>query len=615
MGNGRSEAPLREIHRLFDAGTVSGLSDSQLLERFVTGRDEVAFATLVTRHGPMVNRVCREVLKDSHDAEDAFQATFLVLARKARTLWVRGSLASWLYRVAIRIAVQAKVDASRRRLLEQRAAEIRPAGAEPARSDLLELIQEEVDRLPERYREPVVLCHWEGLSHEAAAHNLRCPVGTVHGRLSRARDLLRKRLGRRGVVVPAGMLFAVMSQAGSAEVPSSLAAATVRAAIGIAMGRVIVTGGVSMSVIALVHRNLRSMIMSRFKGVAALALGLAGTTATVGVVSQAATRSPSAPARVEASASPNPINANTTAVEAPNSDVEARTESEKQALVEKAVETQDDNTPPRKASVEAPAISGIKIDGDLKDWPAAMPRYPLKHLHNLPPYYGFNGLEGADLSTSADLSIAFSVGYDPKDQVIYLAVIVRDDKLVVGNINFWDTDAIEVYVDGRHTEDSLQSLPNDESPLTVDAGSLPVLQYIGLPGKGPVYGVTRSAGEERGPDNPILMFGDIKKTKTRMAFRREGDVTTYEWALQAFDHYPDMPTQLTPSKKIGFDLAIADKDKPAATDGPATEPEDDRVAWITWSPDYQGLRFLNAGQLGEIILGRIPEVEPAAGNK
>src|SRR5262249_43561915 len=214
-----------------------------------------------------------------------------------------------------------------------------------------------------------------------------------------------------------------------------------------------------------------------------------------------------------------------------------------------------------KASVEAPALTGITIDGDLKDWPAAMPRYAIKHLHNLPPYYGFNGLDGADLSTSPDLSAAFSVGYDPKEQVIYLAVIVRADNLVVGNVGFWDPDAVEVYLDGRHTNDSLPSFPEGKTDMTVDAGELPVLQYLGLPGKGPVYGVRMTSGEERGPDNPLLQFGDIKKTKTKMAFRREGGVTTYEWALQAFDHYPDQPTRLTPFKKIGFDVAGGDKGK------------------------------------------------------
>jgi hypothetical protein len=262
--------------------------------------------------------------------------------------------------------------------------------------------------------------------------------------------------------------------------------------------------------------------------------------------------------------------------------------------------------PARKPSVEAPALTGITIDGDLKDWPAAMPRHAIKNLQNFPPYYGLNGLDGANLSTSPDFSAAFFVGYDPKEQVIYLAVIVRDDQLVVGHLGFWDTDAVEVYVDGRHTEDALPRMPPGKTPETVNPSELAALQYIGIPGEGRVFGMVKSLGQERGPDNPILMFGDIKKTKTRMAFRREAGVTTYEWAIQAFDHYPDEPTKLIPSKRIGFDVAIADKDKPAVSDGPATEPPDDRTAWVCWSPNYRGLRFLNARDLGEIVLGPLP---------
>lgn len=251
-------------------------------------------------------------------------------------------------------------------------------------------------------------------------------------------------------------------------------------------------------------------------------------------------------------------------------------------------------------------MTGITIDGDLKDWPPAMPRHPIRNPHILPPNYGYNGLAGADLSTSPDLSAAFSVGYDPNEQVIHLAVIVRDDRRIVGNLDFWDTDAVEVFLDGRHSEDAPASLPGDGTLQSVDASALPLLQYIGIPGSGPVYGVKRSSGQDRGPSNPILMFGAIEKTRTRMAFRRVGDVTTYEWALQAFDHYPDKPTRLIPFKKIGFDVAVVDKGKPAVSDGPSTEPEDDRSAWISWSPIWNGPAFLRADRLGEIVLGRIP---------
>ncbi len=268
--------------------------------------------------------------------------------------------------------------------------------------------------------------------------------------------------------------------------------------------------------------------------------------------------------------------------------------------------------PTRDPSVEAPVLSGITIDGDLNDWPAALPRYPINHLHVLPPYYGSNGLEGANLMTSPDLSAAFSVGYDPKENLVYLAVIVRDDMHVVGHDGFWDTDAVEVYVDGRHSEDSVPNYPGGKNPETADASELPVFQYIGIPGEGRIYGVKKSSGRDRGPDNPILMFGDIKKTRTRMAFRRTRGLTVYEWAIEAFDHYPDTPTKLVPGGKLGFDVAVVDKDKPAVSAAAETEPEDDRSAWVTWVPEYRGLKFFNAANLGEVVLGLPPAAGPPA---
>ena len=195
-------------------------------------------------------------------------------------------------------------------------------------------------------------------------------------------------------------------------------------------------------------------------------------------------------------------------------------------------------------------LSGITIDGDLDDWPAALPRYPINNLQVLPPYYGWNGLMGENLTTSADLSAAFSVGYNPEENLVYLAVIVRDDNHVVGHDGFWDTDAVEVYVDGRHSEDSVAGFPGGKGGEDVDASEFPVLQYLGIPGEGRIYGVKRSSGQDRGPHNPILMFGDIKRTRTRMEFRRTRGLTVYEWAIEAFDRYPDTPTKLVPGKKI-----------------------------------------------------------------
>ena len=213
MAGGPSVAVLRDIQTLFDTGTASGLSDRQLLERFASRRDasaEAAFEVLVLRHGPMVLRVCRNVLGDPTDAQDAFQATFLVLVRRCGSIRRLESLGSWLYGVACRVAARARVEAARRRAAERRGAlrvvqAVDPSeGGEPDRAEFGPVIQEEVRRLPEKYRAVVVLCYWQGLTQEQAATQLGCPLGTVRSRLARARNLLHRRLTRRGLAPLAG---------------------------------------------------------------------------------------------------------------------------------------------------------------------------------------------------------------------------------------------------------------------------------------------------------------------------------------------------------------------------------------------------------------------------
>ncbi len=180
MAKDRSAAVLRQIRAVFHEGTTAELTDGQLLERFLT-RDgeaaELAFSSLVQRHGSMVLRVCHGILRNPHDAEDAFQATFLVLVRKARGLWVRDSLGSWLHDVAYRVACHARAASTRRRRHEQRAAERGARTVDPAAGDDLgPVIHEEIHRLPERTRAPIVLCDLSGLTHEQAARQLGLPV-------------------------------------------------------------------------------------------------------------------------------------------------------------------------------------------------------------------------------------------------------------------------------------------------------------------------------------------------------------------------------------------------------------------------------------------------------
>jgi RNA polymerase sigma factor (sigma-70 family) len=275
------DVSLKHLQTLYRVGAVGGLTDGQLLERFVAGHGEAAeagFAALVERHGPMVLRVCRQILDDPHDAQDAFQATFLVLVRRAVSVRKSDSLACWLYGVARRVASRARADAARRRTFEQRVASTTGAGtvAEGECADPWAELHEEIARLPERYRVSVVLCYLEGLTAEAAARRLGCPRGTVLSRLSRARERLRERLTRRGLAVPAGLSAAGLSpDPARAEVPAALAHSVVQAATWFAAGAT-GAGVVPASAAALTEGVLRMMVLTRLKGIAGavLAAGL-----------------------------------------------------------------------------------------------------------------------------------------------------------------------------------------------------------------------------------------------------------------------------------------------------------------------------------------------------
>ncbi|HZW31683.1 MAG TPA: sigma-70 family RNA polymerase sigma factor [Isosphaeraceae bacterium] len=198
------------------------LSDESLLEQFLSGDgidSQEAFRALVVRHGPMVLGICRHVLNQDHDAEDAFQATFLVLARKGSSIRNRRVLSGWLHEVAYRIAIKARASAVRRRSLEREGMAMLPPAIEPNHQDqqaawneLRPVLHEEVNRLPDKYRIPVILSYLEGKTNEEVADLLQWPVGTVKGRLSRARNLLRSRLLRRGLALSAAFLTTALSQ-------------------------------------------------------------------------------------------------------------------------------------------------------------------------------------------------------------------------------------------------------------------------------------------------------------------------------------------------------------------------------------------------------------------
>jgi RNA polymerase sigma factor (sigma-70 family) len=253
----------RQLEVLWTSGTLTGMSDAQLVARFTGVRDSIAesaFRELVYRHGPMVMGVCRQILRRTQDAEDAGQATFLVLVRKARSVQVRDSLAPWLYSVAYRIAQRARATGARFRQSEcERLESISAQSDELPEFDLRPLLHQERGRLPDKYRSPIVLCHLEGKTHEEAARALNWPVGTVSGRLSRGRELLKSRLERRGVAVPSAVL------AGSRwnpiqSLPESVVESTLTAAMRFAAAE-----SVSTSVQTLTNGVLNAMLLNKLK--------------------------------------------------------------------------------------------------------------------------------------------------------------------------------------------------------------------------------------------------------------------------------------------------------------------------------------------------------------
>jgi RNA polymerase sigma factor (sigma-70 family) len=214
-------------------------SDRELLQRFVANRDSTAFRGLVTRHGPAVLQMCRGVLGNAHDAEDAFQATFMVFVRKAPTLRDPESLGGWLRGAAYRTALRSRCRAARRQSIERNwAAESRnEPPPEELSPEARHIVRTELDRLPAIYRDPVVMCYFDGLTHQEAAGRLGCPVGTVKVRLVRGRRMLRERLDRRGVSLSAAFVFWLMRSGKTADIPGPLFDSTVRAMTLCASGR------------------------------------------------------------------------------------------------------------------------------------------------------------------------------------------------------------------------------------------------------------------------------------------------------------------------------------------------------------------------------------------
>ena len=279
-----SKSPFRLVGCLPQWRNVlgDGVSDSDLLTRFASYADKVAFELLMRRHGPMVLATCRRMLGNHHDAEDAFQAAFLILARKATRIVRRGAVASWLYQVACRVASRVRADRARQAQLEtltfERMAETEKV--EPDLAELWQVLDEEIERLPARHRSAFVLCCLEGMTFAEAARELGCPPGTISSRLTRARQRLRTRLMHRGVApaILAGLFVAPPASAGVSLIHSTVEAAT-------AFAHSVTTAGVEASrTTFLAIGVLKTMSKTKLK-VAAIVLGLAGL-ASAGFLTQ-----------------------------------------------------------------------------------------------------------------------------------------------------------------------------------------------------------------------------------------------------------------------------------------------------------------------------------------
>jgi hypothetical protein len=228
-------------------------------------------------------------------------------------------------------------------------------------------------------------------------------------------------------------------------------------------------------------------------------------------------------------------------------------------------------------------VEGITIDGRLDDWPSTLAKHPIKNQLKDRDQYDKGVVRQGD-----DPAAYFMTGYNLEHGLIYLAVVVRDEELVVNQDDPWHTDSVEVYVDGLCSDRVIAPADLSQWINNLSASKMPVVQYVGLPGPGPAYG-------KSGGSNPALMYGKISHSATTMRYRRVGDVITYEWGVQAFDRYPDRPTRLAPGKSLGLEVAVVDKDSDRA-----------RPYFRTWGRPPRGFKGFDARQLGELILDAPP---------
>jgi RNA polymerase sigma factor (sigma-70 family) len=275
MAIGHMDRVIRHLRRAVAVPDAAALADGTLLGSFIEHRDQAAFEALVCRHGPMVLGVCRRILENHHDAEDAFQATFLVLVHKAHTIRPRTMVGNWLHGVATQTALKARQRMTRHRTREKQVLELPEPGVDTPESwhELQPVLDQELERLSDNYRAAIVLCDLEGKTYKDAARQLGWPEGTFSVRLARARKLLAKRLARKGWALPAASLAAFLSaQAAPASMPALMVSSTVRAAISVAAGQAVASGIVSAQVALLTKGVMKAMLLSKLKALSSLVL-------------------------------------------------------------------------------------------------------------------------------------------------------------------------------------------------------------------------------------------------------------------------------------------------------------------------------------------------------
>jgi RNA polymerase sigma factor (sigma-70 family) len=305
MPTSQSNRAIEHLRRALLTRDGGGLTDGQLLGCYIEHKDEAAFEALVRRHGPMVLAVCRRLLQDDHAAEDAFQATFLVLVRRATAIRPREMLPNWLYGVAYQTARKTRAAAARRRATERQVVKMPEPEVVPPElwHELQPVLDYELGRLPDKYRVPVVLCELEGKTQKEAAQQLGWPPGTVSSRLARAKSILARRLTQRGLALSAGSLAILLSRQGaSARVPASLLEGTIKAASLFALGRTATAGTISAQVEGLTRRVLKTMLLSKIRNtlVVVLAVTCLGTGIVLLQIPSQAADPPASPEKKEA---------------------------------------------------------------------------------------------------------------------------------------------------------------------------------------------------------------------------------------------------------------------------------------------------------------------------